>query len=100
MSDEVPVIRKLYEIKSVLKTDPPPGAEGSDWYRYEIAHGSNSISGYTQGSLEEVTAAMEENVVMLNERQFGKRAVATNNKKSNEKTDSNTDSGSENNTKS
>ncbi len=77
MTDEVPVVRKLYEIKSILKTDPPPGAEGSDWYRYEIAHGTNSISGYTQGSLEEVTKAMDENVVQLNERQFGKRAIAS-----------------------
>jgi len=80
MTDEVPVIRKLYEIKSILKTEPPPGAEGSDWYRYEIAHGTNSINGYKQGSLEEVTEAMEENVVLLNERQFGKKAVASKNK--------------------
>jgi len=80
MTDEVPVVRKLYEIKSILKGDPPPGAEGSDWYRYEIAHGTNCINGYKQGSLEEVTEAMEENVVLLNERQFGKRATASNNK--------------------
>ena len=78
MTDEVPVVRKLYEIKSILKTEPPQGADGSNWYRYEIAHGTNSISGYTQGSLEEVTEAMEENVVQLNERQFGKRAIASN----------------------
>ncbi len=83
MTDEVPVpvpvpvVRKLYEIKSILKTDAPLGADGTDWYRYEIAHGTNSINGYTQGSLEEVTEAMEENVVLLNERQFGKRAIAT-----------------------
>lgn len=76
MTDEVPVVSKLYEIKSILKTDPPFGAEGTDWYRYEIAHGTNCINGYTQGSLEEVTVAMEENVVQLNERQFGKRATA------------------------
>lgn len=76
MTDEVPIVRKLYEIRSILKTDPPFGAEGADWYRYEIAHGTNCINGYTQGSLEEVTEAMEENVVQLNERQFGKRATA------------------------
>ena len=80
MTEEAPIVRKLYEIKSILKTEPPPGAEGSDWYRYEIAHGTNSICGYTQGSLEEVTETMEENVVQLNERQFGKRAVASNSK--------------------
>jgi hypothetical protein len=77
MTDEVPIVRKLYEIKSILKTEPPPGADGSDWYRYEIAHGTNCINGYKQGSLEEVTEAMEENVVLLNERQFGKKAVAS-----------------------
>lgn len=77
MTDEVPIVRKLYEIKSILKTEPPPGAEGSDWYRYEIAHGTNCINGYKQGSLEEVTEAMEENIVLLNERQFGKKAVAS-----------------------
>ena len=94
MTDEVPVIRKLYEIKSILKTEPPPGAEGSGWYRYEIAHGTNSICGYKQGSLEEVTEAMEENIVQLNERQFGKRAVATKKKveaKPEEKKEENTE---------
>ena len=78
MSDEEQaIVRKLYEIKSILKTDPPSGAEGFDWYRYEIAHGANCINGYKQGSLEEVTDAMEENVVLLNDRQFGKKAVAS-----------------------
>jgi hypothetical protein len=88
MTDEIPVARKLYEIKSILKTDPPFGADGNDWYRYEIAHGSNCINGYTQGSLEEVTVAMEENVVQLNERQFGKRATAKNNEASKVKSES------------
>jgi len=77
MSDEIPIARTLYEIKSISKTDPPPGAEGKDWYRYEIAHGTNSISGYKQGTLDEVTVAMEENVLLLNERQFGKKAMAS-----------------------
>lgn len=92
MTDEIPVVRKLYEIKSILKTDPPPGADGSDWYRYEIAHGTNCINGYTQGSLDEVTIAMEENVVQLNERQFGKRATAKKNEANNAKLDAKVDS--------
>lgn len=95
MSDEEQaIVRKLYEIKSILKTDPPPGAEGSDWYRYEIAHGANCINGYKQGSLEEVKEAMEENVVLLNERQFGKKAVASKQKqdaKSEEKPEAKTE---------
>jgi len=77
MTDEIPIVRKLYEIKSIIKTDPPPGAEGKDWYRYEIAHGTNCISGYKQGTMDEVSEAMEENVLQLNERQFGKKAMAS-----------------------
>ena len=95
MTDDIPIVRKLYEIISILKTEAPPGAEGDDWYRYEIAHGTNSISGYKQGSLEDVTEAMKENVVQLNERQFGKRAVASKKKidaNSEQKTEKNTDS--------
>lgn len=99
MTDEIPVVRKLYEIKSILKTDPPPGADGSDWYRYEIAHGTNCINGYTQGSLDEVTIAMEENVVQLNERQFGKRATAKKNEANNAKSDTKVDSDTKNDAK-
>ena len=99
MSDEEQaIVRKLYEIKSIVKTDPPPGAEGSDWYRYEIAHGANCINGYKQGTIEEVTEAMEENVVLLNERQFGKKAVASQQKaaeKSEEKPEDKTEAKTE-----
>jgi len=68
MTDEASVICKLYEIVSILKTESPPGAVGSDWHRYEIAQGTNIINGYKQGSLNNVTAAVEENVAQLNER--------------------------------
>ena len=74
MSEETPTLSKLYHIVSIQKTDSPPGADGSDWHRYEIAHGANSINGYKQGKLEAVTQALEENIEQLNERQFGKRA--------------------------
>jgi len=73
MTEEALVVRKLYEIVSILKTEPPPGAVGSDWHRYVIAQGTNTIHGYRQGSLDTVTTAVEENVAQLNERQFGKR---------------------------
>ena len=62
-----------YEIVSVSRTDPPPGAEGSDWHRYEIAQGPNTIQGYRQGNLRAVTRAVKEIVAQLNERQLGKR---------------------------
>ena len=62
-----------YEIVSVQRAEPPPGVEGSDWYRYVITQGSNTINGCRQGDLEAVTLAVEEIVVQLNERRLGKR---------------------------
>ena len=68
--------RKHYEIESVQRTDPPPGAEGSAWYRYVITQGTNTICGYRQGNLKTVTGAVRELVAQLNERRLGKRATA------------------------
>ena len=66
--------RKHYEIESVQKTDPPPGTEGSVWYRYVITQDTNTIQGYRQGNLKAVTGAVKELVEKLNERRMGKRA--------------------------
>ena len=58
-----------YEIVSVRRAKPPPGAAGSNWHRYVIAfEGSNSIHGCRQGNLKAVTSAVEEIVTKLNER--------------------------------
>ena len=73
MTDNSSEMPRLYEIVSVQRAKAPPGAEGSNWYHYEIAQGPNIIDGYRQGSIEDVTIAVEENVARLNERQFGKR---------------------------
>ena len=62
-----------YEIVSVQRAEPPPGVEGSDWYRYVITQGDNTINGCRQGNLKAVTMAVEEIVVQLNERRLGKR---------------------------
>ena len=62
-----------YEIVSVQRAEPPPGVEGSDWYRYVITQGDNTINGCRQGNLEAVTIAVEEIVTQLNERRLGKR---------------------------
>ncbi len=62
-----------YEIVSVQRAEPPPGLEGSNWYRYVITQGSNTINGCRQGNLQAVTLAVEEIVVQLNERRLGKR---------------------------
>ena len=64
----------MYEIISIQRTESPPGADGSDWYRYEIANGRDIINGCKQGSLDFVTTEVEKNVEQLNERQIGKRA--------------------------
>ncbi len=62
-----------YEIVSVRRAKPPPGAEGSYWYRYVIAfEGTNTIHGCRQGGLKAVTRAVEEIVAQLNERHLGR----------------------------
>ena len=60
-----------YEVVSVRRVETPPGAEGSDWHRYVIAQGSETIHGYRQGNFEAVTIAVEEIVAQLNERHLG-----------------------------
>lgn len=66
-------MEQSYEIVSVKLAEPPPGTEGSDWYRYVIAFkGSNEIHGYRQGDLKFVTGAVEEIVSQLNQRHLGK----------------------------
>ncbi len=73
MTDESSAVEQPYEIVSVRRAEPPPGTEGSHWYRYVIAfEGRNSIRGYRQGNLKAVTRAVEEIVAQLNERQLGK----------------------------
>ncbi len=94
MTDESSVLEQPYEIVSVRRAKPPPGAEGSDWHRYVIAfEGRNSIHGYRQGGLRAVTTAVEEIVAQVNERHRGKhgrvhlvmtpKRIATSNDRSN-----------------
>ena len=60
-----------YEIVSVRRAQPPPGAEGSNWHRYVIAfEGTNTINGCRQGGLKAVTRAVEEIVARVNERRL------------------------------
>ena len=74
MTDESSALEQPYEIVSVRRAKPPPGAEGSDWHRYVIAfEGRNSIHGCRQGSIKDVIKAVEEIVAQLNERHLGKR---------------------------
>jgi hypothetical protein len=73
MTDEFPTMGHPYEIVSVRRAEPPPGMEGSVWYRYVIAQGTNTINGYRQGNLKAVTQAVEEIVTQLNERRLHRR---------------------------
>ena len=74
MTDESLALEQPYEIVSVRRAKPPPGAEGSDWHRYVIAfEGRNSIHGCRQGSINDVINAVEEIVAQVNERHLGKR---------------------------
>jgi hypothetical protein len=58
-----------YEIVSVRRAKPPPGGNGSNWYRYVIAfEGTNTVHGCRQGGLKAVTREVEEIVALLNER--------------------------------
>lgn len=62
-----------YEILSLESTAAPEQLTGTDWYCYVIQQGTNTIRGYQQGTLENVTQAVEEIVGRLNERRLGKR---------------------------
>ncbi len=69
MTDESSAMGQYYEIVSIQRAEPPPDAEGSNWHRYVIAfEGTNTITGYRQGSLKDVTNAVEEIVAQMNER--------------------------------
>jgi len=73
MTDESSSMGQPYEIVSVRRAEPPPGAEGSDWHRYVIAfEGTDTIRGCRHGQLKAVTRAVEEIVAQLNERQSDK----------------------------
>lgn len=66
------MIKEDYEIVSVEPTDPPGGMAGKGWHCYVIEQGKNTIRGYQQGDKKAVTKAVEEIVVRLNERRYGK----------------------------
>ncbi len=73
MTDESSAIEQPYEIVSLRRAEPPPGAEGPNWYCYVIAFdGSNTITGCRQGSHEAVTNGVVEMIAQLNERHFKK----------------------------
>jgi hypothetical protein len=67
------LIEEDYSIVSVEPTDPPGGMVGAGWHCYIIEQGKNTIRGYQQGNIKDVTRAVEEIVARLNERRYGKK---------------------------
>ncbi len=63
------VMEQVYEIVSIRRSGPPPGAKGTNWHRYVIAfEGTESIHGCRQGRIKDVIMEVEEIVAQLNER--------------------------------
>jgi len=73
MSAESIDMAQPYGIASVRRSKPPSGADGSNWHRYVITQGDNTIYGFRKGNLDEVTLAVNEIVFQLNQRRLGKR---------------------------
>ena len=73
MVNHRPIVEKgePFKLTSILKEEPPTGAEGIDWHRYVITQGDNTIVGHRRGSTRSVTLAVEEIVLHLNERRVG-----------------------------
>ncbi len=61
-----------YQIVSLEPTGPPQDMIGSGWHRYVIRQGENTIRGYKRGDIESVTQAVEEMIMRLNERRYGR----------------------------
>ena len=62
-----------YELISIRSVPAPAGATGASWHRYEINQGHNTIVGYRDGGIGDVTSAVEAIVLQLNERRRHRR---------------------------
>lgn len=62
-----------YELISVQESAAPAGGDGKGWFSYRIAQGTNTITGYRQGTRTAIEADLRETVVALNERRSPRR---------------------------
>ncbi|MFQ6004127.1 MAG: hypothetical protein ACE5OQ_01375 [Woeseia sp.] len=70
-----------FKVIELTKAEPPDADDDREWYRYVISQGDKPITGLRQGSKRSVKAAVEEVVLLLNERRLGKtRRPAANRK--------------------
>jgi hypothetical protein len=72
-SGDDPLIPDPYEIVSIRSVTAPAGTIGSDWQRYEICQGLNTIVGFRAGGVDSVRIAVEVIVLRLNERRNHRR---------------------------
>ena len=57
-----------YRMISIDRTAAPRGAAGDNWLVYQIAHGTNVVTGYRRGSHQDVAAEVERIVNAFNAR--------------------------------
>jgi len=70
-------MEQAYRIVSIQSAEAPSGTESSNWYDYEIAFaGETVVKGCRQGSLKDVTRAVDDIVGQLNERHCKKSGKA------------------------
>lgn len=62
-----------FRLVAIRQARTPEGCVGRDWLVYEIAQGSNMITGYRRGELQAITADVERIVVGLNERRIASK---------------------------
>lgn len=71
-TQETVTTRSRYSVKGIEKSEAPEGGDGSDWYRYTIEGSRSTITGYSRGSLREVTQKAKDFAEDLNARADGR----------------------------
>ena len=61
-----------FALQSITKAEPPSGVDTTNWHRYVITQGHNTIVGHLQGSHASIERSVKEIVERLNERRRGK----------------------------
>ncbi len=70
---DTPAQGEPFELFRLEESKAPGDGVPGTWFRYTITQGKNTITGLRQGSRSDVTDALDEIVVALNERRVGRR---------------------------